>query len=138
MSTKAIPGSRVRAQPREHVVGYQPRWYARVPLHVVIIVISAFWLLPTLTLLFTSVRSIQDISTSIWWTLLWKPHQFTLENYNTVLHTAGSIGMGHAFLNSLAITIPATAFPIIIGAWAAYGFAWLRFPLRNTLFLLMV
>ena len=46
-------------------------------------------------------RSIQDINTSIWWTLLWKPHQFTLENYNTVLHTAGSIGMGQAFLNSL-------------------------------------
>src|SRR5918912_783513 len=138
MSTKAIPGSRMRAQPREHVVGYQPRWYARAPLHVVIIVISVIWLLPTITLLFTSVRSIQDISTSIWWTLLWTPHQFTLENYSTVLHTATSIGMGQAFLNSLIITLPSTILPILIGAGAAYAFAWLRFPLRNTIFLVLV
>jgi alpha-glucoside transport system permease protein len=138
MSTEAIPGSRMRAQPREHVVGYQPRWYARAPLHFAIIVISAVWLLPTLTLLFTSVRSIQDINTSIWWTLLWKPHQFTLQNYSTVLHTAGTIGMGQAFLNSLIITIPATILPILIAAGAAYAFAWLRFPLRNTIFLVLV
>ena len=138
MSTKAIPGTRAQAQPREHVVGYRPRWYARAPLHVVIIVISVFWLLPTLTLLFTSVRSIQDINTSIWWTLLWTPHQFTLENYNTVLHTATSIGMGQAFLNSLIITIPSTILPILVGAGAAYAFSWLRFPLRNTIFLVLV
>jgi alpha-glucoside transport system permease protein len=119
-------------------VGHGPRWYTRAPLHFVIIAISVMWLLPTVTLLFTSVRSIQDIETSIWWQILWKPHQFTLENYNTVLHTATSIGMAQAFLNSLIITIPATVFPIVIGAWAAYGFAWLRFPFRNTIFLTLV
>src|SRR5205823_13806889 len=111
---KAMLSRRAQAQPREHAVGHRPRWYARAPLHVVIILISVFWLLPTLTLLFTSVRSIQNINTSIWWTLLWTPHQFTLENYNTVLHTATTIGMGQAFLNSLIITIPATIFPILI------------------------
>jgi alpha-glucoside transport system permease protein len=137
MSIKTIPGG-ARVQPQEHVVGYRPRWYARGPLHFVIVVISVVWLLPTLTLLFTSVRSIQDINTSVWWTLLWTPHQFTLQNYNTVLHTAGTIGMGRAFLNSLIITVPATIFPILIGAGAAYAFAWLRFPLRNTIFLTLV
>jgi alpha-glucoside transport system permease protein len=104
----------------------------------VVIAISVIWLLPTLTLLFTSVRSIQDINTSIWWTILWKPHQFTIQNYRDVLNAATSIGMGRAFLNSLAITIPATIFPIVLGAGAAYGFAWLKFPFRNTLFLVMV
>src|SRR5579864_1914628 len=138
MSTKAIPGGRLRAQPQDQVVGYRSRWYTRAPLHVVIVLISVIWLLPTVTLLFTSVRSIQDISTSMWWNLLWTPHQFTLENYQSVLQAATSIGMGQAFLNSLAITIPSTIFPILIGAWAAYGFAWLRFPLRNTIFLVMV
>ena len=67
-----------QAPPQETMVGYGPHWYSRAPLHIVIILISAIWLLPTVTLLFTSVRSIQNISTSIWWTLLWKPHQFTL------------------------------------------------------------
>ena len=46
--------------------------------------------------------------------------------------------MGQAFLNSLIITVPATILPILIGAGAAYAFAWLRFPLRNTLFLMLV
>lgn len=114
------------------------RWYTSAPIHVIIILISVIWLLPTVSLLFTSVRDIQNINTSMWWSLLWQPQQFTLENYNSVLHAAGSIGMGQAFLNSVFITVPATIFPIVIGAWAAYAFAWLRFPLRNTLFLLLV
>jgi alpha-glucoside transport system permease protein len=138
MSTDAISGTREQAPPQESVVGHGPHWYTRAPLHVVIVLISAIWLLPTITLLLTSVRGIQDISTSIWWTLLWKPHEFTLTNYNSVLHAATSIGMGRAFLNSLAITIPATALPLIVGAGAAYGFAWLRFPFRNTIFLILV
>jgi alpha-glucoside transport system permease protein len=138
MSTDTITGAREGVSSRETVVGHGPRWYTRAPLHVIIIVISIVWLMPTVTLLFTSVRSIQDISTSIWWTILWKPHEFTLQNYNSVLHAATSIGMGRAFLNSLAITIPATILPIVIGAGAAYGFAWLRFPLRNSIFLVLV
>ena len=136
MAIKAIRA--IRPQPQEHIAGVQSHWYGRAPLHFVIILISVIWLLPTVTLLFTSVRSIQDISTSMWWNLLWKPHQFTLENYHSVLQAATSIGMGQAFLNSLAITIPSTIFPILVGAWAAYGFAWLRFPLRNTIFLVLV
>jgi alpha-glucoside transport system permease protein len=136
MSTKAIAGT--KAGTDEYVVGHKPHWYSRTPVHIVIVLISAIWLLPTLTLLFTSVRSIQDIDSSIWWNLLWKPHQFTLDNYHNVLQAAGSIGMGRAFLNSLIITIPATLLPIIIGAGAAYGFAWLRFPFRNTIFLILV
>jgi alpha-glucoside transport system permease protein len=135
---KAISTSTSQAPPQETTVGYEPHWYSRAPLHIVVILISVLWLLPSITLLFTSVRNIQNINTSIWWELLWKPHQFTLENYNSVLHSAGSIGMGRAFINSLVITIPATILPIVIGAGAAYAFAWLRFPLRNTLFLILV
>lgn len=138
MSVKAITTTKDQAIPQETAVGYEPHWYSRAPIHVAVVLISVIWLMPTVTLLFTSVRSIQNINTSIWWNLLWKPHQFTLENYSTVANTAGSIGMGHAFLNSLIITIPATIFPILVGASAAYAFTWMRFPLRNTLFLLLV
>ncbi|MDQ2743981.1 MAG: carbohydrate ABC transporter permease [Chloroflexota bacterium] len=137
MISKALTGSQTDAA-QATIVGDQPHWYTRAPLHIVVVVISVIWLVPTVSLLFTSVRSIQDINSSIWWTILIKPHQFTLENYHGVLQAAGSIGMGQAFLNSVFITVPATIFPIVIGAWAAYAFAWLRFPLRNTIFLMMV
>ena len=43
-----------------------------------------------------------------------------------------------AFLNSLAVTIPATIIPILIAAFAAYGFAWLNFPGRRTFFVIVV
>jgi alpha-glucoside transport system permease protein len=46
--------------------------------------------------------------------------------------------LGSAFLNSLAVAIPATIIPILIAAFAAYGFAWLNFPGRKTLFILVV
>ena len=42
------------------------------------------------------------------------------------------------FLNSMAITIPATLIPIGIAAVAAYAFAWMRFPGRDWLFILCV
>jgi alpha-glucoside transport system permease protein len=44
-------------------------------------------------------------------------------------------GLGSAFLNSLAVTIPATIIPILIAAFAAYGFAWLNFPGRKIFFI---
>ena len=46
--------------------------------------------------------------------------------------------MFNAFVNSLIVTIPSTILPITIAAFAAYGFAWMRFPGRNALFALVV
>jgi alpha-glucoside transport system permease protein len=83
------------------------------------------------------------------WTVKW---DFTLENYRQVLSTTsyeitkadGSIetvpgqGMSQAFLNSLAVAIPSTIIPILIAAFAAYAFAWMNFPGRKILFILIV
>jgi alpha-glucoside transport system permease protein len=46
--------------------------------------------------------------------------------------------MGHAFLNSLYITLPATILPLTLGALAAFAFAWIPFPFRDTIFLFVV
>ena len=43
-----------------------------------------------------------------------------------------------AFLNSIAVTVPATIIPILIAAFAAYGFSWLKFPGRGLLFTMVV
>ena len=43
-----------------------------------------------------------------------------------------------AFLNSIAVAVPATIIPILIAAFAAYGFAWLNFPGRKFLFTVVV
>lgn len=41
-------------------------------------------------------------------------------------------------INNIAVVIPATVIPILIAAFAAYGFAWMRFPGRFVLFTIVV
>src|SRR5207244_814319 len=60
---------------------------------------------------------------------------WTLHNYGSVIHATG---MGHAWVNSLIITLPATILPLTLGALAAFGFAWVPFPFRDTLFLAII
>jgi alpha-glucoside transport system permease protein len=108
---------------------------ARGPLHVAVITLAVLWMVPTVGLLMSSFRSRQAITTSGWWTAFLHPLDFTLQNYVDVLTQEA---MGRSFLNSLIIVIPATILPIIVAALAAYAFAWMRFPGRDILFLVVV
>lgn len=55
---------------------------------------------------------------------------------NTIVRQGNNLG--GAFLNSLAVAIPGTIIPILIAAFAAFGFAWLDFPGRNIFFTIIV
>ncbi|GAA2886790.1 carbohydrate ABC transporter permease [Microbacterium esteraromaticum] len=97
-------------------------------------IIAVFWTIPTLGLFVTSFRPGADTQSSGWWTAFTNP-EFTFENYVEALNSGGtSTTLATAFVNSLAITIPATVFPIVIAALAAYAFAWIDFKGRNMLF----
>jgi alpha-glucoside transport system permease protein len=109
------------------------RFIQRSPVHIALLAIAVIWLVPTLGLLITSFRPKSDVFSSGWWHVF--ESHLTLANYSTVIHTAG---MGHAFLNSVIITLPATLLPLTLGALAAYAFAWTRFPFRDTVFLFIV
>ena len=83
------------------------------------------------------------------WAVTWN---FTLDNYQQVIggkefeitdadgntEIIQGDDMSNAFLNSLAIAIPATLIPVLIAAFAAYAFAWMKFPGRRLLFILVV
>ena len=112
-----------------------PRRLRRLPLHVTILVICALWLVPTLALLVSSFRDPSDITRSGWWEALKRPLDFTLNNYDEVLSQRN---MGRSFVNSLIITVPSTMLVVLVAAFAGYAFAWMRFPGRNVLFLIMV
>lgn len=47
-------------------------------------------------------------------------------------------GMGRAFINTLAVTLPATILPLLFAAFAAYAFSWLHFRGRMAIFALLV
>jgi alpha-glucoside transport system permease protein len=115
-------------------MGVRTRW-ASLPTNVAVIVLTLIWIVPTLGLLVSSFRNFSDIATTGWWTALSPPFHFTLQNYKDVLDTSN---LGTSFLNSLTIAIPATVIPITIAAFAAYAFAWMKFPGRNLLFLSLI
>jgi len=78
--------------------------------------------------------------------------RLNLENYRQVLqgtevqikHADGTVeavrgdDFSSALLNSLTVAIPSTAIPILIAAYAAYGFAWMRFTGKRFWFTLVV
>ncbi|MGZ8566582.1 MAG: carbohydrate ABC transporter permease [Actinomycetota bacterium] len=109
-------------------------WFVRVT----IVVIVVAWLVPTVGVLITSFRPEEAVNTSGWWTVFAEPFRaagWTIANYRTALGTGG---FGNAFLNSLAVTIPATVIPITIATFAAYAFSWMEFRGRYVLFVLVV
>ena len=63
------------------------------------------------------------------------PPTFSLDNYREVLKAEG---VGQSFINTLKVTIPATVIPIMIASFAAYAFAWMKFPGKKILFVTVV
>ena len=105
----------------------------RSVIHIFLGAIALIWLVPTLGLLVTSFRPRSDIQATGWWDLA-ELHA-TLTNYQQVLSAQG---MGQAFINTLFIAVPSTILPLIICALAAFAFSWVRFPFRDTLFLIVI
>ncbi|MCE4027757.1 carbohydrate ABC transporter permease [Microbacterium sp. Au-Mic1] len=98
------------------------------------VIIAIFWTIPTLGLFVTSFRPGADSNSTGWWTAFVNP-SFTLSNYADALNSGGTaLTLGASFVNSLAITIPATVIPIFIASLAAYGFAWMNFKGKNLVF----
>jgi alpha-glucoside transport system permease protein len=109
-------------------------WFVRI----VILVVVALWLVPTVGVLITSFRPEQQVETTGWWTVfahLFDSGQWTFQNYRDALDAGG---FENAFLNSLAVTIPATVMPITIAAFAAYAFSWMEFRGRYVMFVAVV
>jgi len=93
------------------------------------------WSIPTIALLVSSFREPTAIAASGWWNAITEPFDFTIDNYEKVLTQRG---MARSFWNSVIITVPSTILVIMVASFAAYAFAWMRFPGRNVLFLVVV
>ena len=135
-TTTTTPTTLELAPPRRRTTGERITLaLRRGPLHVVIILLCLSWLVPTVGLLVSSFRPAQQVATTGWWNAFTLPFQFTLDNYQQVL---SANNMGSSFINSLFIAIPATVIPIMVAAFAAYAFAWMEFPGRQFLFIVVV
>lgn len=64
--------------------------------------------------------------------------QFTYTTPDGVTRTEQGENLTNAFISTIAVAIPATVIPILIAAFAAYAFAWIRFPGRGLMFAMVV
>ncbi|MDA0635631.1 carbohydrate ABC transporter permease [Nonomuraea sp. MCN248] len=133
-ATAPAPARSHAGAPRRNLIGRIVDRLGSGVVQVVMILLGLFWLVPTLGLLVVSLRTTEVNNAEGWWTIFTKPAELTIANYSDLL--AG--GFGASFWNTVAITVPTTILVIGIAAMAAYAFAWMEFPGRDLLFLVVV
>ncbi|MFI6349584.1 carbohydrate ABC transporter permease [Streptomyces sp. NPDC050560] len=131
----AVSGAAVKTAPRPAPSGGGRSVGGRIAelasgglLRVFLIVVGLFWLVPTVGLLISSLRTADDLNSSGWWKVFTSPAKLTFDNYDNLLSNSD---MTNSLVNSLLITIPATVLVVVVGALAGYAFAWMDFPGRD-------
>jgi alpha-glucoside transport system permease protein len=105
---------------------------------VVITILCLLWMIPAIGLLITSFRPTDDANGSGWWTVFTNPSSLTRLTFQNYADIFTRTNLGQAFVNNLAISIPATIIPILIAAFAAYAFTFMTFPGRDWFLILIV
>lgn len=124
-----------RVEGREPVAARIVHYLGKAPVYLVLTFLGLLWLVPTISLFFTSLLDPAVVSSAGWWEIFSKPSLGTLENYGDILDNKA---ITSALLTTLWIAIGSTVLPIFLAALAAYAFAWLEFPGRDWIFLVVV
>jgi alpha-glucoside transport system permease protein len=135
VSTVAATGAATDASVEEPLSSRIVRVLGRTPVYLVLVLIGLLWLVPTLGLFFTSLLEPAQIGRSGWWEVFSEPSIATLENYRQVF---ANDAITSAIWTTLWVSLGATFLPIAFASLAAYAFAWLEFPGRDWLFLIVV
>ena len=134
----AVAEAEVRIAPpavEEGVARKILRMLGKAPVHIALAFIAVLWLVPTIGLFLTSLMSPADIGAGGWWQIFTKPSIATLESYRQLWENES---LRTALLTTLEIAVGATVLPIVVAALAAYAFAWLEFPGRDWLFIVVI
>jgi alpha-glucoside transport system permease protein len=103
--------------------------------HLLLVAVGLLWLVPTLGLFVTSILAPENFSAFGWWKIFSKPSLATWENYDQIF---SNNQITDALVTTVEIAVGGTVLPIVIAALAGYAFAWLDFPGRDWLFVLVI
>lgn len=104
----------------------------RAAIFVMLLVLSVLFLLPTLGVLLSSIKTTREIALGSLWSL---PTALYLGNFVEVL---ANPAVHQYFLNTLLVTVPGTIASTALGVLAGYVFAKLPFRGSNFIFLVIV
>jgi alpha-glucoside transport system permease protein len=111
------------------------RVLGKAPVHILLVLVGLLWLVPTLGLFLTSLLLPEDFQEKGWWQIFEAPSRLTFENY---LEIFGNETITSSLLTTVWIALGGTILPIIVAALAGYAFAWLEFPGRDWLFVVVI
>jgi alpha-glucoside transport system permease protein len=111
------------------------RFAARLPMQILMAAIALLWLVPTFGLLLTSLMPAGTISQQGWWKVVQAPSMATLDNYRALFDNNS---ITDALWTTLAIAVGNTFLLVVVAALAGYAFAWLQFPGRDVLFVVVI
>ncbi len=120
------------AQVREPVATKIVRFVGKSPVHLILVVLGALWLVPTFGLLITSLLPAGVLASKGWWVVFSHPSELTWHNYDVLFHNHGLLD---ALKTTAYIAVGNTLIIVAIGALAGYALAWLDFPGRDWLFI---
>ena len=118
--------------PRDTVAAKVLRALATAPLQIFLAVLGVLWLVPTFGLFITSILPASAFASKGWWQIFSHPSMATFANYSALFHNSG---LTNALKTTAYIAVGNTLIVVVIGAMAAYAFAWLDFPGRDWVFI---
>jgi alpha-glucoside transport system permease protein len=111
------------------------RWLGKTPVHLLLVVVGLLWLVPTIGIFLTSLLSAEAYLEGGWWQVFSEPSRLTFENYSAIFDNET---ITSSLVTTIWIAVGGTLLPIVVGALAGYAFAWLEFPGRDWLFVIVI
>ncbi|PSP75322.1 ABC transporter permease [Halobacteriales archaeon QS_1_68_20] len=106
----------------------------RAARYAIAIGLAVLWVVPFIGLLMASFRPLSEIIHG-WWHL--EGMTLTLENYWAALDFS-TAPMSRTLINTAIVTVPSVMVVMLLGAMVAYPFARFDFPLKKTLFFILI
>jgi alpha-glucoside transport system permease protein len=141
MEAATVPAARTAAstpvapRPVESRAAKIIRYAAKLPLQIVLALVALLWLVPTLGLFLTSLMPAGSIAEQGWWNVVAHPSMATFDNYNALFDNND---LTKALITTAEIAVGNTLILVIVAALAGYAFAWLEFPGRDVLFVIVI
>jgi multiple sugar transport system permease protein len=124
----------VRARAAESAATQRGLRLGRLWLYLVLVLVALLFILPLVWMVSTALKHEAAVFTDTGFI----PQQPTLENFERVLSAGGDTPVMKWLTNSVVVSLVGTALSVLLTSLSAYAFARIDFPLKTTLFTLLI
>ncbi|MEE8867565.1 MAG: ABC transporter permease subunit [Acidipropionibacterium acidipropionici] len=127
----AVPTGGTQVQPGP-VARHRRITPSRIVIYLLMVSVLLVFTVPIYWMFSSALKPNSDVYA---WPITWFSMHPTMENFVDAMRTAP---FGQFFINSVVTSVVGTAFELTFAIMSAYAFAFIRVPLKNVLFMLML